>query len=388
MPISKDRARYIQSLVDDKGIEWAMQETGLKRETIRRALRTGKASDADPVDSLPAEKTLQKLAEIYSPEELRALLKDRGQHHDNHRHTRYDFSGEWVKFGVLSDLHIGSSYTDEHEAELAIAECARQGCEMLLLPGDLTEGMSGRDGHIYELQHVGYRAQRAAAVRVLSKFPGKIKAISGNHDLWYMAKGNQGALIVEDICRALPDAEYLGEHEGSVYFNGARVDLWHGEDGSCFDSETEIQTKDGWKRFQDLTLNDYVATMTKDSHEFQWQKPSDIFIKQYNGDMIHFNSRTVDCMVTPNHGMWARVSDCATYRRKKSLAMPRKSHIKLNTEWHRKNAGDIYGEYARQKWQFTKVCDLWAGNTPSILLFPIENQKIQEKKFIILAMFR
>lgn len=246
MPVSKERGQYIRSLVEDKGIEWAMQETGIKRESLRRMMRYGKAGEqkaapSAPVDDLSIDKTLAKLAEIYSPEELRALLKDRGQHHDNHRHTRYDFSGEWVKFGVLSDLHIGSAYTDEHEVEMAIAECARQGCEMLLISGDLTEGMSGRDGHIYELQHVGYRAQRAAAIRLLSRFPGKIKAISGNHDLWYMSKGNQGALIVEDICRALPDAEYLGEHEGSVYFNGARVDLWHGEDGASYALSYRLQ---------------------------------------------------------------------------------------------------------------------------------------------------
>ena len=245
MPVSKARGEYIRALVDDKGIEWAMQETGLKRESIRRMMRYGKAGDAPPAppaDDLLIDKTLAKLSEVYSPAELRALLKDKAQHHDNHRHTRYDFSGEWIKFGVISDLHIGSAYTDEHEVEMAIAECARQGCEMLLISGDVTEGMSGRDGHIYELKHVGYKAQRAAAVRILSRFPGKIKAISGNHDLWYMSKGNQGALIVEDICHDLGDrAEYLGEHEGSIYLNGARVDLWHGEDGASYALSYRLQ---------------------------------------------------------------------------------------------------------------------------------------------------
>ncbi|RPI63109.1 MAG: metallophosphoesterase, partial [Planctomycetaceae bacterium] len=177
---------------------------------------------------------IERLTAAYSDAEIKALLDDKSKHHDTHGKTAVDFSGEWYKFGVLSDLHIGSNYTNEEEIAAAIEDCNREGCEMLLLPGDLTEGMSGRDGHLYELTHKGYAAQRTAAVSLLSAFHGPVKAISGNHDLWYMSKGDAGALIVEDICRMLPDAEYLGEHEGSVYFNGARVDLWHGEDGASY----------------------------------------------------------------------------------------------------------------------------------------------------------
>jgi calcineurin-like phosphoesterase family protein len=216
----------------------------LSRESVKRMARAARAEkhgEGKPVDILPRAKIIEKLAAAFTDDEIQTILKDKAKHHDKHHRTDVDFSGEWYKFGVLSDLHIGSNYTHAEEIDAAIYECNNSGCQMLLLPGDLTEGMSGRDGHVYELTHIGYKAQRDAAVKILSAFNGPTKAISGNHDLWYASKANIGALIVEDICNGLPEAEYLGEHEGSVYFNGARVDLWHGEDGSSYALSYRIQ---------------------------------------------------------------------------------------------------------------------------------------------------
>ena len=73
--------------------------------------------------------------------------------------------------------------------------------------------------------------------------------------------------------------------------------------GYCYDSETEILTKDnGWVNFINLTKKDLVATRAKDGF-FEWQQPTEYINQQYSGDMIHFNSRSMDIMVTPNHRM-------------------------------------------------------------------------------------
>lgn len=239
--ISSARALEIYEGVKNDGVDETARKMDISRETVRRAVRIAKNSEGKPVDSLPRAKMIERLTESLSDGEIEALLKDKTKHHDKHHRADINFSGEWYKFGVLSDIHAGSNYTHEEEVLAAIQECRDGGCEMLLLPGDVTEGMSGRDGHIYELTHVGYKAQRDIAVQWLSTFDGPIKAISGNHDLWYASKANIGALIVEDICSRLPDAEYLGEHEGIVYFNGARVDLWHGEDGASYALSYRIQ---------------------------------------------------------------------------------------------------------------------------------------------------
>lgn len=229
----------------DIGVDAAAEKLGIKRETVRRKVRlyrqTESGQNGAPVDLKPADVMAQQLVERYSPEELRAMLLDTARLVPKHKASTREFSGEWFKFGIISDPHVGSKYTDDEKILSAIAEMNRAGCQELLIPGDITEGMSGRDGHISELNHIGYRKQRDAAVKIFSTFKGKISAISGNHDLWYYNRGNIGALVVEDICSLLPNAEYLGEHEGSITFNGARVDLWHGIDGASYAISYRIQ---------------------------------------------------------------------------------------------------------------------------------------------------
>lgn len=242
---SATRLQEIKKCVEQYGYDLAAEKLGLKKETVRRKVREYKANirmePGKEVTELPKASILEKLGQAFTDDELTALWKSSQKHFDSHHKSEHKFSGQWTKFGVMSDLHIGSNYTNEAEIAYALDEFKRNNCELVLCPGDVTEGMSGRDGHIYELTHIGYKAQRNAAVSVLSKWDGPFKAISGNHDLWFASKANIGALIVEDICSALPNGEYLGEHEGSIYFNGARVDLWHGEDGSSYALSYRIQ---------------------------------------------------------------------------------------------------------------------------------------------------
>ena len=141
--------------------------------------------------------------------------------------------------------------------------------------------------------------------------------------------------------------------------------------------QTEIMTSDGWKLFKDLEKTDFVATMRKSDHVFEWQQPTHITEEHYDGGMVHFKARSVDCLVTPNHGMWTRVSECATYRRldPSEMEYPTKSHGRLNTEWHRKDAIDIVNEYSRQKWQFTQVSSGWEGTTPETVAIPPRESK-------------
>ena len=244
--ITKQRAQEISSYVADKGMSLSLKHFKITRETLRHYLRIHRRYEdglkLPTVDEVvPINDTLLKIQARFSDKELKALLDSKSTHHDEHKVAFHNFTGKWIKFGIMSDCHIGSNYTNDDEIASAVSELNKSSCEMLLMPGDLTEGMSGRDGHVYELQHIGYDAQRQAAVSLLSKFKGNIKAISGNHDLWYAGKNNIGALVVKDICSMLPNAEYLGEHEGRIIANGASIDLWHGEDGASYALSYRIQ---------------------------------------------------------------------------------------------------------------------------------------------------
>jgi len=74
-------------------------------------------------------------------------------------------------------------------------------------------------------------------------------------------------------------------------------------DGSCYSADTEILTETrGWVLFKDLYGDDRVATRNKEG-VFEWQLPIAYVARPYKGKMIHFNHRSMDILVHPDHRM-------------------------------------------------------------------------------------
>jgi predicted phosphodiesterase len=100
--------------------------------------------------------------------------------------------------------------------------------------------MANRPGHVYELSHIGFESQSQHAIDIFSQWTDSpIYMIDGNHDRWYIKA--VGANIVERVCRALPNAEFLGHDEGDLTIGAAKIKLWHGEDGSSYAISYRIQ---------------------------------------------------------------------------------------------------------------------------------------------------
>ena len=72
---------------------------------------------------------------------------------------------------------------------------------------------------------------------------------------------------------------------------------------NCYDDQTEVLTKRGWLFFKDVSINDEIATRNPKTYKFEWQNPIKLIESDYNGELIHFNSRGIDIAVTPNHRM-------------------------------------------------------------------------------------
>lgn len=108
----------------------------------------------------------------------------------------------------------------------------------------------------------------------------------------------------------------------------------------CYSEDTEVLTDKGFKKIKDLVhvssdidLNpnyvngaildetgsissilsmkeDFkVACVNPENDTIEYHKPIELHMSQYNGEMIHFKSRNLDCLVTPNHKMWAQKSN-------------------------------------------------------------------------------
>jgi predicted MPP superfamily phosphohydrolase len=145
-----------------------------------------------------------------------------------------------IKFAVLSDLHLGSKFTSDSFMKKAIEYINNLDLDFVALPGDVTEGMSNRDGHVYELTHIGYQAQKNYAVSLLSEIRHQMFAISGNHDGWFFK--SIGARIVQDICDSIPNATYLGDDFATLRVpNGPDIGLWHGFDGAAYAKSYRLQ---------------------------------------------------------------------------------------------------------------------------------------------------
>lgn len=74
----------------------------------------------------------------------------------------------------------------------------------------------------------------------------------------------------------------------------------------CYDTKTEVLTKDGFKFFSDIIDNEIVATINLTSHKLEYQSILQIHKYEYNGTMLHFWGSHTDLLVTPNHNMVAR----------------------------------------------------------------------------------
>jgi len=84
----------------------------------------------------------------------------------------------------------------------------------------------------------------------------------------------------------------------------AKVIDGEGETSGCFDSETEILTTDGWKGFPKASVDDEVATINPNTQELEFHTPTEKQEYKWEGNMIHWKTKAMDCMVTPDHNMY------------------------------------------------------------------------------------
>lgn len=92
----------------------------------------------------------------------------------------------------------------------------------------------------------------------------------------------------------------------------------------CFDDQTEVLTKDGWKLIKDVREYDEVYTLAPDNRG-EWQHPTGFIHKPYEGKMYTHNSRTISTSVTPKH----RVVYSSNGKRFEKLAEDSPDHCDL-----------------------------------------------------------
>lgn len=108
-------------------------------------------------------------------------------------------------------------------------------------------------------------------------------------------------------------------------------------DKLCFDPETSLLTRAGWKSVADIDVDDELATLNPRTEQLEYQKPTHLHRYAYSGPMFYLNTKQLNMLVTPNHRLWAEP------RGGEFIAIP---------------AEDLFK--SEKRWRFKKNCK-WTG---------------------------
>jgi intein/homing endonuclease len=118
----------------------------------------------------------------------------------------------------------------------------------------------------------------------------------------------------------------------------------------CIDYETEILTKNGWKKHNELKDFDEIATLTEDN-TLKYEKPREIYnYPDYNGSMYYIKTANIDLAVTGEHRMWVSENGMDfKFMRAKDI-IGKKVLYKKNIDWAYKlgaldTINNLFGSY-------------------------------------------
>lgn len=78
------------------------------------------------------------------------------------------------------------------------------------------------------------------------------------------------------------------------------------KDHHCLDQTTELLTKSGWRKFEDIQLGDEAVCFDPDTGAYEYGAVSRKIVKRHEGPMHHFTSKGLDCLATPEHRVLSR----------------------------------------------------------------------------------
>lgn len=142
---------------------------------------------------------------------------------------------------------------------------------------------------------------------------------------------------------------------------GLIANLTPGE--ACMSDDTEILARTGWKKLSEVILGEEVLTWNPKRNRSEYQPVEDKQAYYFNGELLHFSSKYVDQMVTPQHKMWVgkkvrRVASLSDGRKDKQKGVQRKSYDSWNFNFLQ--AKDLFGS-----WNYFLSRDLeWEGFNP------------------------
>lgn len=164
---------------------------------------------------------------------------------------------------------------------------------------------------------------------IIEQLNGTKIIVVGNHDRGYNALYNIGFDVVLNNATIEIDGQLITMshcplpgifREDVSDMRGAVLgDNWHGEskhqafmvanEGQfhlhghlhCLSDDTELLTKNGWKKYNEIVDGDIVLTKNIVTGIDSWEKIDNLYTADYKGTMINIKSRFLDKLITPEH---------------------------------------------------------------------------------------
>jgi hypothetical protein len=89
----------------------------------------------------------------------------------------------------------------------------------------------------------------------------------------------------------------------------------------CHDNKTRVLTRDGFKFFYNLTSDDWLATVNKETCNLEYQKPDKVIKFPYKGNLIHSNSEQFNFAITPEHKLLVKEDKDNSWRLRKTNSL-------------------------------------------------------------------
>jgi hypothetical protein len=90
--------------------------------------------------------------------------------------------------------------------------------------------------------------------------------------------------------------------------------VFMGVDWGCHDDQTRVLTERGFVHFKDLTDDDMVAQFDERTRELSFVKPMVRTVRDWDGDLLHFEAKGLDMMLTDTHRMLFKGKNSSEFR--------------------------------------------------------------------------
>jgi hypothetical protein len=91
---------------------------------------------------------------------------------------------------------------------------------------------------------------------------------------------------------------------------------WFEGNHECFDDKTEILTKDGWKKHDQITKDTVLGTYDKEKNVVEWEKPIAIQRYKVSEKLISIKGQNTDLLITKNHRLYYRCNTNSKWKTK------------------------------------------------------------------------